>query len=70
MATLLFRGTVVGVDSAPAVAAFSSRGPSVQSPGILKPDIIGPGVRVLAAWPVSTENNTQTNSTFHFATGT
>ncbi|KAF5816179.1 putative cucumisin [Helianthus annuus] len=69
-ATLLFQGTVVGVDSAPAVTSFSSRGPSLQSPGILKPDIIGPGVSVLAAWPVSLENNTQTSSTFNIMSGT
>ncbi|KAK1430568.1 hypothetical protein QVD17_13404 [Tagetes erecta] len=68
--TLLFKGTVVGVDSAPAVAAFSSRGPSLESPGILKPDIIGPGVSVLAAWPISVENNTQTSSTFNMMSGT
>ncbi|KAI3756478.1 hypothetical protein L1987_56299 [Smallanthus sonchifolius] len=49
-ATLLFQGTIIGVDSAPAVASFSSRGPSLQSPGILKPDIIGRCVSVLAAW--------------------
>lgn len=50
-ATLEFKGTIIGNTSAPAVASFSSRGPSVASPRILKPDIIGPGVSVLAAWP-------------------
>ncbi|KAJ0802811.1 putative cucumisin [Helianthus annuus] len=70
MATLLFRGTVIGENSAPAVASFSSRGPNLASPGILKPDIIGPGVSVLAAWPVSVENNTQTSSTFNMMSGT
>ncbi|WCJ26092.1 Subtilisin-like protease [Euphorbia peplus] len=59
-ATILFKGTVVGPDvpEAPQVTDFSSRGPSVASPGILKPDIIGPGFRVLAAWPVSVDNTT------------
>ncbi|TMW81025.1 hypothetical protein EJD97_012665, partial [Solanum chilense] len=39
-------------------------------PRILKPDIIGPGVNILAAWPVSLENNTNTNSTFNMISGT
>ncbi|KAI3505178.1 hypothetical protein L1887_27127 [Cichorium endivia] len=69
VATLVFHGTVIGVDSAPAVTSFSSRGPSMASPGILKPDILGPGVSVVAAWPVSVENAAQTN-TFNIESGT
>ncbi|EEF51043.1 Xylem serine proteinase 1 precursor, putative [Ricinus communis] len=57
VATILFEGTVTGVADAPQVATFSSRGPSQASPGILKPDIIGPGVNILAAWPESTDNS-------------
>ncbi|MFS7927934.1 putative cucumisin [Helianthus anomalus] len=70
VATIKFRGTVIGDHSAPAVASFSSRGPSLASPGILKPDIIGPGVSILAAWPVSVENSTQTKATFNMISGT
>ena len=70
MATILFRGTIIGDNHAPMVAAFSSRGPNYQSPGILKPDIIGPGVNILAAWPFSVENNTNTKSTFNIISGT
>ncbi|EYU28963.1 hypothetical protein MIMGU_mgv1a023216mg [Erythranthe guttata] len=51
--TMSFKGTVIGNNRAPAVPAFSSRGPNIPSPGILKPDIIGPGVNILSAWPVS-----------------
>ncbi|KAJ1270819.1 hypothetical protein BS78_06G080300 [Paspalum vaginatum] len=50
-ASIIFNGTTLGITPAPVVAYFSSRGPSVTSPGILKPDVIGPGVNVIAAWP-------------------
>lgn len=50
-ASIVFKGTITGISPAPTVAYFSSRGPSKITPGILKPDIIGPGVNVLAAWP-------------------
>ncbi|KAF8690063.1 hypothetical protein HU200_041424 [Digitaria exilis] len=50
-ATILFRGTVIGKSpSAPRVAAFSSRGPNYRAPEILKPDVIAPGVNILATW--------------------
>ncbi|URD80779.1 subtilisin-like protease [Musa troglodytarum] len=52
----LFKGTILGTSPAPAITSFSSRGPSLASPGILKPDITGPGVSVLAAWPGTTFN--------------
>ncbi|KAI7988076.1 Subtilisin-like protease SBT1.2 [Camellia lanceoleosa] len=69
-ATILFKGTIFGDPSAPTIASFSSRGPSFESPGILKPDIIGPGVSILAAWPYSVENKTDTISTFNMISGT
>ncbi|KAL7150228.1 hypothetical protein ABFS83_05G096800 [Erythranthe nasuta] len=69
-ATLSFKGTVIGGGRDPVVAAFSSRGPSKKSPGILKPDIIGPGVNILAAWPISLENRTDTKPAFNIISGT
>ncbi|KAL3623584.1 hypothetical protein CASFOL_032400 [Castilleja foliolosa] len=50
-AVLSFGGTVVNVKPSPVVAAFSSRAPNIVTPEILKPDLIGPGVNILAAWP-------------------
>ncbi|XP_065865370.1 subtilisin-like protease SBT1.4 [Euphorbia lathyris] len=50
-AKIVFRGTVIG-DSPPSpkVASFSSRGPNYITPEILKPDVIAPGVSILAGW--------------------
>ncbi|KAG8640261.1 hypothetical protein MANES_13G039400v8 [Manihot esculenta] len=50
-ARILFGGTVTGKSRAPAVAQFSGRGPSFINPSILKPDMIAPGVNIIAAWP-------------------
>lgn len=41
--------TLLGTKPATQVAYFSSRGPSQRSPWILKPDILAPGVNILAA---------------------
>ncbi|XP_050291868.1 subtilisin-like protease SBT1.7 [Quercus robur] len=48
--TILFEGTKVGIQPSPVVAAFSSRGPNSITAEILKPDIIAPGVNILAGW--------------------
>ncbi|ESQ36820.1 hypothetical protein EUTSA_v10006878mg [Eutrema salsugineum] len=49
VASIRFRGTTYGA-TAPIVAAFSSRGPSVAGPEIVKPDITAPGLNILAGW--------------------
>ncbi|KAL5815320.1 hypothetical protein ACOSQ4_025961 [Xanthoceras sorbifolium] len=70
VATVLFQGTVIGDPLSPMVASFSSRGPNIASPGILKPDIIGPGVSILAAWPFPIDDNTDSKYTFNMISGT
>ncbi|XVF73310.1 hypothetical protein PTKIN_Ptkin12aG0191200 [Pterospermum kingtungense] len=49
-ASIIFKGTVYG-KPAPAMAAFSSRGPNEVGPDIIKPDVTAPGMNILAAWP-------------------
>ncbi|CAL5187825.1 unnamed protein product [Lathyrus oleraceus] len=49
--TIVFEGTKLGVEPSPAVAFFSSRGPNLITPEILKPDLIAPGFNILAAYP-------------------
>ncbi|OAY46610.1 subtilisin-like protease SBT1.8 [Manihot esculenta] len=51
---LSFGGTVVNVRPSPIVGSFSSRGPNPVTPQILKPDILAPGVNILAAWSEAT----------------
>ncbi|KAK2648565.1 hypothetical protein Ddye_016054 [Dipteronia dyeriana] len=50
-ARIIFGGTVVGRSRAPAVAQFSARGPTLYDTTVLKPDVIAPGVNIIAAWP-------------------
>ncbi|XP_028783858.1 subtilisin-like protease SBT5.6 [Neltuma alba] len=42
--------TVLHTKPAPLLANFSSRGPNIVDPFVLKPDITAPGVDILAAW--------------------
>ncbi|KAL8456544.1 hypothetical protein ACS0TY_034677 [Phlomoides rotata] len=71
---LSFGGTLVNVKPSPVVAAFSSRGPNTVTPQILKPDVIGPGVNILAAWsqavgPTGLEKDTR-KTPFNIMSGT
>ncbi|KAG8376234.1 hypothetical protein BUALT_Bualt09G0041900 [Buddleja alternifolia] len=73
-AVLSFGGTVVNVKPSPVVAAFSSRGPNMVTPEILKPDVIGPGVNILAAWsqavgPTGLDKDTR-KTQFNIVSGT
>ncbi|KAK9726890.1 hypothetical protein RND81_05G243700 [Saponaria officinalis] len=50
-AIIKFLGTVISTyPPSPKAAAFSSRGPNHVTPEILKPDVIAPGVNILAGW--------------------
>ncbi|KAL8128072.1 hypothetical protein AgCh_014863 [Apium graveolens] len=74
-ATITFQQTFVGTKFAPAVAAYTSRGPSPSYPGILKPDIMAPGTLVLASWISSVPSssiapNIQLSSDFNAVSGT
>jgi len=72
-AVLSFGGTVLNVRPSPVVAAFSSRGPNEVTAQILKPDVIGPGVNILAGWsgavgPSGSEDTRKTR--FNIMSGT
>ncbi|CAN6716996.1 unnamed protein product [Malus baccata var. baccata] len=53
IASILETREVIGVELAPKMALFSSRGPNSVTPDIIKPDITAPGVNILAAAPPS-----------------
>ncbi|KAJ0960896.1 hypothetical protein J5N97_001194 [Dioscorea zingiberensis] len=72
-ATITFHGTEFGAHPSPTVPYFSSRGPSLINGGILKPDILGPGVNILSAWPVKVvpgPKQPPRSSYFNFLSGT
>lgn len=73
-ATINFRGTIIGIKPAPVVASFSGRGPNGLNPEILKPDLIAPGVNILAAWtdavgPTGLDSDTR-KTEFNILSGT
>ncbi|KAK7264186.1 hypothetical protein RJT34_31791 [Clitoria ternatea] len=73
-ATLDFKGTILGIKPAPVLASFSARGPNGLNPEILKPDLIAPGVNILAAWtdavgPTGLDSDTR-RTEFNILSGT
>ncbi|XP_019186131.1 PREDICTED: subtilisin-like protease SBT1.9 [Ipomoea nil] len=74
-ATITFQETIFGNKPAPTVAASSSRGPSPSYLGISKPDILAPGVLILAAYPpnsfaVNIGINIQLGTDYNLESGT
>ncbi|POO02869.1 Subtilase [Trema orientale] len=61
MAYMTRAKTELDVKPAPFMAAFSSRGPNIIEPAILKPDITAPGVNIIAAF---SEANGPTDENF------
>lgn len=49
-ATISAGSTQLEIKPSPVIAAFSSRGPNPLTPEILKPDLVAPGVNILAGW--------------------
>ncbi|PHT70905.1 hypothetical protein T459_26009 [Capsicum annuum] len=67
--------THIDVKPAPVVSGFSSRGPSRSYLRVAKPDIVAPGVLILAAWPSNVSAavigvNTFLDSDYHLESGT
>nr|CAB3458369.1 unnamed protein product [Digitaria exilis] len=62
--------TVISETRAPMVASFSSRGPNLVAPELLKPDVIAPGVNILAAWRGNASLSNPMNSSYQLNYGT
>lgn len=73
-ASLKFQETNLGTKPAPAVATYSSRGPSQSCPFVMKPDVMAPGALILASWPqkspVTDVNSGELFSNFNIISGT
>lgn len=69
-----FRSTVIGIKPAPRVDSYSSRGPFLSCPRVLKPDLLAPGSLILGSWsPISSVAEVGSHflfSHFNLLTGT
>lgn len=76
LATIRIGGDQRRTPVSPRVPAFSGRGPAPEEVGILKPDIIGPGVNIVVASPFlvgppsTYPNPTESTTTFTTTSGT
>ncbi|KAH7543410.1 hypothetical protein FEM48_Zijuj02G0181000 [Ziziphus jujuba var. spinosa] len=73
--SIKFQQTFIGTKPAPLAAIYSSRGPSLRYPNILKPDLMAPGTRVLAAYVPNVESgvigsNVFLSSNYNLQSGT
>ncbi|KAG0462652.1 hypothetical protein HPP92_021128 [Vanilla planifolia] len=71
-ATLRFFDTEFGFMPSPSIGYLSSRGPSQMNGGLIKPDVLAPGINILAAWhkDVGPNPNPMATHTFDFDSGT
>ncbi|CAM8946342.1 unnamed protein product [Rhodiola kirilowii] len=73
-AVIQFQKTTLGTKPAPQVTEYSSRGPSISCPSVLKPDLMAPGAQILASWPdnisVTDVNSQPVYSKFNVISGT
>ncbi|KAJ9186755.1 hypothetical protein P3X46_002293 [Hevea brasiliensis] len=73
-ASMEFQKTNLGIETAPSLTSYSSRGPSPSCPFVMKPDIMAPGSLILAAWPQDVEviriNSKPQFSNFNIISGT
>ncbi|GJN11313.1 hypothetical protein PR202_ga29494 [Eleusine coracana subsp. coracana] len=73
VASFAFTGhPIIGERRAPMVTGFSSRGPKAVVPELLKPDVISPGLNILAAWTGSGDDIPlyKKNHNYRFLSGT